>query len=71
MKLFLVTVDAHEGVYGCELYALGIFSDEESAKAVKFAYETKYPKQTVTIDEMTVNEVLTQSNWIYLGEYIE
>ena len=71
MELFLVTVDASGCSYGIELYALGIFSDKESANAVKFAYEAAHPDQSVSIDKMVLNEELSDPKWVYLGEYIE
>lgn len=76
--LYVVTADGYDDGYGSELYLLGVFKDEESAKAL----EEKYSHLEVTITAVELGKVyplspnergwgLTYENDHYLGGYVE
>lgn len=76
--LYVVTADGYDDGYGSEIYLLGVFKDEESAKAM----EEKYPHLEVTITAVELGKEyplspndrgwgLTYENDNYLGGYVE
>lgn len=77
-KLYAVTADGYDDGYGSEIYLLGVFKDEESAKAL----EEKYSHLEVTITEVELGKEYplavndkgwghTYENDNYLGGYVE
>lgn len=76
--LYVVTADGYDDGYGSELYLLGVFKDEESAKAL----EEKYSHLEVTITAVELGKEyplspnergwgLTYENDNYIGGYVE
>ena len=65
MKLYLVTADTHEDMYGAMIYCFGIATNEESLKdMVKEAEKEGYFAKITEIEsDIVVDE--------YLGGYIE
>lgn len=51
-KLYVVTADGYKDDYGCSIYLLGVFKDEESANEAK----AKYPELDVMITEAEIGK---------------